>query len=91
MMEFSAAELALGALMCTLEECWEGGRGSPRLGQLLAHIEAQFSNLDHAKARRCRDTLQRLLEVSEISSMPPSPTSILQAQPVLGTKRKAAD
>jgi hypothetical protein len=90
-MEFSAAELALGALMCTLEECWEGGRASTRLDQLFAHIETQFSKLDHAKARCCRDTLQRLLAVSETSSMPPSPTSILQARPVLGTKRKAAD
>mmetsp|Transcript_9327 Transcript_9327/g.15992 ORF Transcript_9327/g.15992 Transcript_9327/m.15992 type:complete len:378 (-) Transcript_9327:140-1273(-) len=91
MMEFSAAELALGSLMCTLEECWEGGRTCTRLCQLFAHIETQFSKLDHAKARRCRDTLQRLVVVSEISSMPPSPTSTLRARPVLGTKRKAAD
>uniref|UniRef100_A0A7S0WWI6 Cyclin-like domain-containing protein n=1 Tax=Pyramimonas obovata TaxID=1411642 RepID=A0A7S0WWI6_9CHLO len=90
-LEFSAAELALGAVLGAVELCWLGAAESPhatwRLAALTEQIQTAFPHLPHAPARRCKRAMLRLAD--EASPEPPSPRSTLEA-PCLG-KRKAPD
>ena len=91
MLEFTIAELALAAVLCSVEHCWD--YASPHAGehlqQLTDHIETQYPQFPHANARRCKQLMLRLESEAQPQS-PLSPRSTLDVFPILG-KRKAPE